>query len=210
MIGFTAWSILMDVRPVELQADWIEAADFSDRTEKMVPAPPSVPENEPVPLLAAPPEPGILNFARPSPATDPSTLWTVVTLLPEDRWGDVFHVVVSVPVTEVRPARAMQPFSAPWVSETVPDTLPLFTVKPAALLVQSLSFAVIVVTVVPASSLEVIAGMNVAEPTTCWQLTASLVAFTVGAAALALPPAAAMRLSGVAIAAPVNNSLRIM
>ena len=75
------------------------------------------------------------------------------------------------------------------MSETVPDTLPLFTVDPAALLVQSVSFAVIVVTVVPAASLEVTAGLNVAEPFTCPQLIASLVAFTVGGApALALPP----------------------
>jgi hypothetical protein len=168
-----------------------------------------VPENEPVPL-AVPPAPGILNFARPLPATDPSTLLTVVTLLPEDSWGDVFQVVVRVPVTVVRLARLMQPSSAPWVSETVPDTLPPFTVNPA-LVLQSLSFAVIVVTVVPGASLEVTAGLNVADPLTCPQLTESLVAFSVGGApALALPPVVAMRASGVAMVAPINNSLRIM
>jgi hypothetical protein len=105
----------------------------------------------------------------------------------------------------------MQPSSAPWVSETVPDTLPLFTVNPVALLLQSLNFAVIVVTVVPAGSLEVSAGLNIAEPLTLLQETVLLVALTAGGApALALPPVTAMRPSGVAIAALKNNSFRIM
>jgi hypothetical protein len=74
-------------------------------------------------------------------------------------------MVVSVPVTVMSegsprgPTRLVQPSSAPWVSERLPDTVPLLTVNPA-LLLQSLSFALIVVTVVPAVSLEVIAGLN--------------------------------------------------
>jgi hypothetical protein len=51
---FLAWSIMMDVSPLASQVDRIEAADLMVRTEKMVLAPPSVPENEPVPLFAAP------------------------------------------------------------------------------------------------------------------------------------------------------------
>jgi hypothetical protein len=155
----------MDVRPLELQVDRIEAADLWVRTEKIVLAPPSVPENEPVPLLAVPPAPGILNFTRPPPVTSAPKLWAVVTLSPEDSLGDVFHMVVSVPVTVMSegsprgPTRLVQPSSAPWVSERLPDTVPLLTVNPA-LLLQSLSFALIVVTVVPAVSLEVIAGLN--------------------------------------------------
>lgn len=208
--AFFAWSIVMDVRPLEWQADRIEAADLAVRTQKIVAAPPSAPENEPVPLLAVPQAPGMVNLARPSPATNPSTLWTVVTLLPEDSGGDVFHVVVSVPVTVVGPTRLMQPSSAPWVSERVPDTVPFLTVNPAVLLMQSLSLAVIIATVVPAGSLEVSVGLNVAEPLTSLQVTVSLVAFILGVPAPALPPVAAMRPSGVAIAAPINNSLRIM
>ena len=142
-----------------MQLDRIESADFWVRTEKVVMAPPSVPENEPVPLLGAPLLPGILNITRPFPDTEPPTLLTVVTVLPEDSWGVVFYLVVSVPFTVVRegspkgPIRLVQPFSAPWMSERVPDTLPLFAVNPATLLVQSVSVAFIVVTVVPAGSL---------------------------------------------------------
>jgi hypothetical protein len=202
--------MMMELRPLESQVDRMEAAERWVRTEKIVLAPLSVPENEPVPLFAVPPVPGISNFTRPSPATDPSTLWTVVTLSPEDSWGDVFHLVVSVPVTVIKegsprgPARLVQPSSAPWVSERLPDTLPLVTVNPVALLVQSLSFALIVATVVPAASLEVSVGLNVAEPFTAWQMTVSFVAFTMGGApALALPPVE-MTPNGMAIAPATN------
>lgn len=53
----------MDVRPIELQVDRIEAADLALRTENMMSAPPSVPENEPVPL-AVPPAPGDIERGR--------------------------------------------------------------------------------------------------------------------------------------------------
>ena len=95
---FFAWSIATNRRPSEWQLDRIESADFWVRTEKVVMAPPSVPENEPVPLLGAPLLPGILNITRPFPDTEPPTLLTVVTVLPEDSWGVVFYLVVSVPL----------------------------------------------------------------------------------------------------------------
>lgn len=217
MLGpFLAWAIATDGRPLEWQLARIEAADLWVRTEKVVIAPPSVPENEPVPLLAPPPLAGISDLTRPFAAAEPPTLVTVVTVLAEDSWGDVFHLVVSVPVTVVTegsprgPTRAVQPFSAPWTSERVPDTLPLFTVNPATLLLQSVSFAFIVVTVVPGGSLEVTVGLNAAEPLTCSQETTLLAALTIGAPALAMLPVATMRPAGTAVAAAISNSLRIM
>jgi hypothetical protein len=213
---FFAWAMATDGRPLELQLATIEAADLLLRTEKVVIIPLSVPANEPVPLLAAAPLPGISNLTRPLAATEPPTLLTVVTELPEDSWGDVFHLVVNVPVTVVRdgsprgPIRLLQPFSSPWVSEKVPVTVPLVTVNPATLLLQSVNFAFILVTIVPAGSLEMIVGLNAAEPVTCWQEIVSLAAFIMGAPASAMLPVATMRPGGMAPATAINSNLRIM
>jgi hypothetical protein len=97
------------------------------------------------------------------------------------------------------------------VSETLPDTVPLVTVNPTALLVQPVSFASIVAIVVPAGWREVTVGLNVTEAVTRWQMTVSLVAFTLpGVAALTLSPVAAMTPSGMAVTAAINNSLWTM
>ena len=56
----------------------------------------------------------------------------------------------------------------------------------------------------------VMAGLNLTEPVIPGQLTVASVAIDLGAPAPALPPTAAMKPSGMAVAAAINNNLRSM